>query len=55
VVDDLLATGGTAAAAGKLVELTGGMVAGYGFVIELTALGGRQRLAGYDTFSIIQY
>jgi adenine phosphoribosyltransferase len=55
VVDDLLATGGTAAAAGKLVELTGGIVAGYGFVIELTALGGRQRLAGYDTFSIIQY
>ena len=53
--DDLLATGGTAAAAGKLVELTGGIVAGYGFVIELTALGGRQRLAGYDMFSIIQY
>src|SRR5687767_1537971 len=55
IVDDLLATGGTARAAGKLVELTGGVVAGYGFVIELTALGGRERLAGYDTFSIIQY
>ncbi|MEX0783826.1 MAG: adenine phosphoribosyltransferase [Dehalococcoidia bacterium] len=55
IVDDLLATGGTAAAASKLVELVGGIVAGYGFVIELTALGGRERLAGYDTFSIIQY
>jgi adenine phosphoribosyltransferase len=55
VVDDLLATGGTARAAGKLVELLGATVAGYGFVIELTALGGRERLGGYDTFSVIQY
>ncbi|MGH2611174.1 MAG: adenine phosphoribosyltransferase [Tepidiformaceae bacterium] len=55
IVDDLLATGGTAWAAGKLVELIGGAVAGYGFVIELTALGGRERLGGHDTFSIIQY
>jgi adenine phosphoribosyltransferase len=55
VVDDLLATGGTARAAAKLVELTGGTVAGCGFVIELSALGGRGRLAGYDIFSIIEY
>lgn len=55
IVDDLLATGGTARAAGKLVELIGGVVAGYGFVIELTTLGGRERLTDYDIFSIIQY
>jgi adenine phosphoribosyltransferase len=55
VVDDLLATGGTARAAGKLVELIGGTVAGFGFVIELTELQGRERLRGYETFSIIEY
>ncbi len=55
IVDDLLATGGTARAAGKLVELLGATVAGYGFVIELTALGGRERLGDYRTFSVIQY
>ena len=55
IVDDLLATGGTARAAGKLVELLRAAVAGYGFVIELTALGGRELLGDYETFSIIQY
>lgn len=55
IVDDLLATGGTARAAGKLVELIGGEVAGFGFAIELTALGGRARLSGYETFSIVRY
>ena len=45
VVDDLLATGGTAWAAGKLVELQGGVVAGYLFVVELAFLAGRKRLA----------
>lgn len=55
VVDDLLATGGTARAAGKLVELLGGDVTGFGFVVELEALGGRGKLAGYETYSIVRY
>lgn len=55
IVDDLLATGGTAAAAAKIVESVGGSVAGIGFVIELTFLHGRERLAGYDVFSLLQY
>ncbi len=44
VVDDLLATGGTAAACGKLVELAGGRLAGFSFVVELSALNGRDKL-----------
>ena len=44
VVDDLLATGGTAAATGRLVELAGGNLVGFAFVIELVGLGGRQAL-----------
>ena len=55
IVDDLIATGGTAAAAGKLVEKAGGKVAGYGFIIELTDLDGRKQLEGYDVESLIQY
>jgi len=55
IVDDLLATGGTARAAAKLVELIGGVVAGFGFVVELEALGGRAVLSGYDTFSLLRY
>ena len=55
IVDDLMATGGTAAAAAKLVELAGGEVVGLGFVIELEELGGRAKLEGYDTMSIIRY
>jgi adenine phosphoribosyltransferase len=55
IVDDLLATGGTAAATARLVEQMGGFVAGIGFVIELTFLKGRDRLAGYDVFSLLQY
>jgi adenine phosphoribosyltransferase len=55
IVDDLLATGGTAAATARLVEQMGGIVAGIGFVIELTFLKGRDRLAGYDVFSLLQY
>ena len=46
IVDDLLATGGTAACAGELCQRLGGRVVGYLFVIELIALGGRQRLDG---------
>ena len=55
IVDDLLATGGTAAAAARLVEQLGGKVAGLAFVVELTFLGGRSKLAGYDVFSLLQY
>ena len=55
MVDDLMATGGTAAAATKLVELAGGDVVRLGFVIELEELGGRAKLEGYDTMSIIRY
>src|SRR5204863_2537988 len=55
IVDDLLATGGTAAAVANLVEQVGGIVAGIGFVIELTFLNGRRKLEGYDVFSLLQY
>jgi adenine phosphoribosyltransferase len=55
IVDDLLATGGTAAAVVRLVERLGGTVAGLGFVLELTFLGGREKLYGYETFSLLQY
>ncbi len=55
VVDDLLATGGTATGAAKLVELIGGQVAGCAFVIELAGLAGRQRLSAYDVFSLLTY
>lgn len=53
--DDLLATGGTAAAKVRLVEDAGGVVAGLGFLIELTDLGGRDRLEDYEVFSMLQY
>jgi adenine phosphoribosyltransferase len=55
IVDDLLATGGTAAAAARMVTGLGGAVVGMGFVVELTFLHGRQKLAGYDVFSLLQY
>lgn len=55
VVDDLLATGGTAAAAVRLVEHSGGEVAGLSFVVELDFLNGRGRLAGYDITSLLRY
>ena len=55
IVDDLLATGGTASAAARMVQDAGGIVVGLGFVIELTFLKGRQRLIGHDVFSLLQY
>jgi len=55
VVDDLLATGGTALAAVKLVEKLGGIVVGVVFVMELTYLNGRKTLEGYDVYSVIEY
>jgi adenine phosphoribosyltransferase len=55
VVDDLLATGGTAHAMCQLVENAGGTVAGVAFLIELAYLGGRERLASYDVVSLITY
>jgi adenine phosphoribosyltransferase len=55
VHDDLLATGGTARAKVDLVEQLGGSVVGLAFVIELEFLNGREKLAGYDVFSLIQY
>jgi adenine phosphoribosyltransferase len=55
VVDDLLATGGTAQAAISLVQQLRGHVVEAAFIIELTFLGGRQRLAPYEVFSLIQY
>jgi len=55
VHDDLLATGGTAAALCSLVEQLGGVVVGCAFLIELTALGGRAKLAGRDVFALLDY
>jgi adenine phosphoribosyltransferase len=55
IVDDLLATGGTARATAKLVEIIGAKVAGLGFVIELEALGGRETLTPYPVFSVIRF
>jgi adenine phosphoribosyltransferase len=53
--DDLLATGGTAGAAGKLVEALGGTIVGFSFIIELNFLKGRSNLERYDIFSLIEY
>jgi len=55
VVDDLVATGGTARATAQLVEQLGGQVVGMGFIIELTFLEPRQKLAEYPLESLIQY
>jgi adenine phosphoribosyltransferase len=55
MVDDLLATGGTMAAACKLIEKIGGTVAGITFLIELASLQGREKLADYKVASVICY
>lgn len=55
VVDDLLATGGTAAAAARLVERLGGSVCGFGFLIELSFLEGRKNLLGYPIHALMEF
>ena len=55
IVDDLLATGGTMAATCRLVEKLGGRVEGLALVIELTDLGGRKLLPGYDILALVKY
>jgi adenine phosphoribosyltransferase len=55
IVDDLLATGGTSAAAAELVEALGGEVAGMVFLVELGFLNGREVLDGYDYCSLIEF
>ena len=55
VVDDLLATGGTAVAATELVKQLGGKICGIGFVIELDFLNGREKLKDFDVFSLLHY
>ncbi|HVH54472.1 MAG TPA: adenine phosphoribosyltransferase, partial [Actinomycetota bacterium] len=55
IVDDVLATGGTARATARLVERIGGKVVGIAFLIELGFLDGRQQLDGYDLFTLISY
>ena len=55
ICDDLLATGGTANAAAKLVEKLGAEVTGFAFIIELTGLNGNKKLSNYKTVSLVQY
>jgi adenine phosphoribosyltransferase len=55
IVDDLIATGGSAAATARLVEALGGDIVGIAFLIELAFLNGVDKLKGYDVFTMIQY
>ena len=55
IVDDVLATGGTAQAAASLVQRVGGKVCGIATVIELEFLHGRERLAEYELYTLIRY
>jgi adenine phosphoribosyltransferase len=54
VVDDLLATGGTSKAAATLVEKMGGKVVGFAFVTEVRGLNGRQKLSGYEVYTVAE-
>ncbi|MFC1497495.1 adenine phosphoribosyltransferase [Verrucomicrobiota bacterium] len=55
LIDDLLATGGTAAASAKLIEQAGGKVAEIDFLVELAFLKGREKLSGYEIFSAMEF
>ena len=55
IIDDVLATGGTAKAVSNLVTQSGGSLVGLGFLIELDFLNGRRHLAGHDIFSLLHY
>jgi adenine phosphoribosyltransferase len=55
IVDDLIATGGTAQAVAQMVETMGGVVVGLDFVVELTFLHGRDKLKKFDVHSILKY
>jgi adenine phosphoribosyltransferase len=55
IFDDVLATGGTACAVAKLVEILGGELVGLGFVIELDFLKGRDKLGRHDVFALLHY
>ncbi|HYI46473.1 MAG TPA: adenine phosphoribosyltransferase [Actinomycetota bacterium] len=55
IVDDVLATGGTASATAHLTERCGGKVAGIATIMELSFLGGREKLTGIESFSLITY
>jgi adenine phosphoribosyltransferase len=55
IVDDLIATGGTARAVAELVERLGGHVVAFAFLVELSFLKGREKLAGYEVLSLIRY
>jgi adenine phosphoribosyltransferase len=55
IVDDLLATGGTAEATARLASSLGAKIAGLGFVVELDFLKGRDKLKGYDVLSLLRY
>lgn len=55
IIDDLLATGGTAVAVAELVESLGGRIAGIGFLIELEFLKGREKLSQYELHSVLKY
>jgi adenine phosphoribosyltransferase len=55
VVDDVIATGGTARAVGELTEKLGATVAAFAFLVELTFLNGREKLKGHKVLSLIRY